>query len=99
MAYFAVELVFSPDSESRLEIRPKHREFLTEQTEAGALVMSGPWVSDTGALLIYRAEDEAAARHIVEHDPYAADGAGVIAQMRITEWRPVSGQLAKHLEG
>ncbi|MFJ3221139.1 YciI family protein [Kitasatospora sp. NPDC086801] len=99
MAYFVVEFVFTADTERRLAIRPRHREYLAELTGAGSLVLSGPWADDTGGLLVYRAEDRAAVERIMELDPYSADGAGVIAGARITEWTPVSGFLLPHLQG
>jgi uncharacterized protein len=91
MAYFAVELVFTADSETRQKVRPAHREYLATLLEKGTLVVSGPWTSDTGALLIYRTTDEAEVREIIEHDPYSEAGDAIIAQMRITEWNPVMG--------
>ena len=49
--------------------------------------MSGPWEDVTGALLIYEAESMAAARALLEADPYRT--AGVLADARIKEWRVV----------
>lgn len=91
MAYFAVELVFTADVETRGQVRPAHREYLKGLLEKGTLLVSGPWTSDTGALLVYRTADEAELREILEHDPYSLAGDAVIAQMRITEWNPVMG--------
>jgi uncharacterized protein len=96
MAYFAVELVFVADTERRLAVRPLHRDYLGTLEEKGKLVLSGPWTSDTGALLVYRVADEAEVRDLVEHDPYSE--AEVISQVRITEWNPLRGILAPHLE-
>lgn len=53
MATFAVMISFG-DFEKRDEVRPTHRVFLKEQYDAGRLVESGPFVDDTGALLIYQ---------------------------------------------
>jgi uncharacterized protein len=91
MAYFAVELVFTADTEARVAVRAAHREYLAGLLEKGVLVVSGPWTSDTGALLIYRTADEAELREVIEHDPYSEAGDAVVAQMRITEWNPVIG--------
>jgi uncharacterized protein YciI len=89
MARFAVELIFTSDTEARLAVRPKHREYLASLQEQGHLLASGPWTSDTGALIIYEAEDEPALREILEHDPYTE--ADVVSRVRITEWNPVLG--------
>jgi uncharacterized protein YciI len=89
MARFAVELVFTADTEARLAVRPKHREYLAALQEKGQLLASGPWASDTGALLVYEAADEAELREILEHDPYTE--ADVVSRVRINEWTPVLG--------
>jgi uncharacterized protein YciI len=55
MPLFAVTLTFTDDVERRLEVRPTHREYLKELLAQGKLHESGPFVDDTGALLIYDA--------------------------------------------
>ncbi|MGA5817652.1 YciI family protein [Kitasatospora sp. NPDC094028] len=96
MAYYAVEYVFTTDKR-HLAIRPEHREYLTRLQKDGKLVLSGPLTSDTGGLLVFRAEDEAEVRALVDGDPYG--GAGVLGEVRIAQWNPVLGYLAEHLEG
>jgi uncharacterized protein YciI len=49
--------------------------------------MSGPWVDDTGALLVYEAADLAEADGLLAADPYRQ--AGVLANATIKEWRVV----------
>ncbi|MCC9310341.1 YciI family protein [Kitasatospora sp. RB6PN24] len=94
MAYYAVEYVFSPDKR-HLRVRPTHREYLAGLAEAGRIVLCGPLTSDTGGLLIFRAEDEAEVRTMVDHDPYTT--AGVLSRVRIEQWSPVLGYLAPRL--
>jgi uncharacterized protein len=89
MARFAVEYVYAADTDKRLAVRPTHREWLAELQSQGTLLASGPWTSDTGALLIFEAEDEAALKEILEHDPYMP--ADVVARVRINEWTTVMG--------
>jgi uncharacterized protein YciI len=84
MARFAVEYIFAADTEKRLAIRPTHREWLAVQQSEGKLLASGPWASDTGALLIFEAEDETSLKELLEHDPYMP--ADVISRVRINEW-------------
>ena len=55
--------------------------------DSGKLEMSGPWVDETGALIIYNAEDITEAERLLEADPYQS--AGVIANARIKEWHVV----------
>jgi len=86
---FAVEYVYTADTAKRDEVRPAHRAFLAEAQERGELLASGPWISNMGALLIFEAEDEAALRGLLEHDPFAE--ADLVSRVRITEWTPVLG--------
>ena len=94
MALFAVTLTFSDDTERRLEVRPKHREYLGTLLENGKLHESGPFTDDSGALLIYDAVDIAEVQELLSADPYIP--AGIIAGATIKEWnivmsrRPVS---------
>lgn len=87
MAKFALILEFGPDSETRLATRPRHREYLQKLLAEGKLVESGPWVDDSGALLIYEAADEAEARALIAADPYTA--AGVAARSTLKAWNRV----------
>jgi uncharacterized protein len=87
MALFAVLIEFTEDEDLRLRTRPVHREYLRSLFDAGKLAMSGPWADDTGALIIYDAEDMAEAQRILDNDPYRS--AGVIANATVKEWRVV----------
>ncbi len=89
MARFAAILTFGPDADRRLAIRPTHRDYLKELVEKGKLHESGPWTDDSGALLIYEAEDEAEARALLAADPYSQGGAGVIAHAELKGWNRV----------
>ena len=88
MAKFALVLTFVEDAETRLATRPRHRDYLKGLLDAGKLVESGPWVDDTGALLIYEAADEAEVRALMAEDPYATTG-GIIARAELKEWNRV----------
>lgn len=87
MAKFAVIMTFG-DHERRLATRPRHREYLAELLRRGQLHESGPWVDETGALLIYEAADEAEARAILAADPYSQEP-GVVAAAEVKEWSVV----------
>ena len=92
MAKFVAVLEFTEQEDLRLQTRPTHREYLRSLFDAGNLVMSGPWVDETGAMLIYEVADHAEAERLLDADPYRT--AGVIADARIKEWRVVLGPLA-----
>jgi YCII-related domain len=46
-----------------------HGRYLQEQMTKGALQLAGPFLDDSGGLILYNARDEAEVRAIVEHDP------------------------------
>jgi uncharacterized protein YciI len=86
VARFAVVIEF-PDPERVNEVRPRHREYLAELLAQGKLYATGPYVDNTGALLIYEAADEAEARRFLAEDPYGQEG--VVNVVSVKEWRIV----------
>ncbi|SDF58224.1 hypothetical protein SAMN05216553_102166 [Lentzea fradiae] len=90
MARFAVELVYGPDREKRLAVRPEHREYVASLAEKGAVLLSGPYADDTGALIVYEAADEAAVKELIAADPYTAAD---VAEWTVREWNTVLGSL------
>lgn len=87
MAKFAYVFTFGTNTEERLATRPAHREYLARLLERGKLVASGPFMDDTGALIIYEADDEAEVRELIANDPYTA--IGVAATTMLKEWNRV----------
>ena len=87
MGLFAALIEFTGDEELRLQTRPVHREYLRSLFDEGKLAISGPWADDTGALIVYEAQDMAEAERILDGDPYRS--AGVIANAILKEWRVV----------
>ena len=87
MAKYVLELRFDQDNEKRLAVRPRHREYLRALLEQGKLFMAGPWSDDSGAIIIYEAEDEAEVRAILAADPYS--DAAVYSIVALREWRPI----------
>ena len=57
-----------------------HGRYLQEQMIKGALQLAGPFLDDSGGLILYKARDEAEARSIAEHDP------GVVGGILAVEW-------------
>lgn len=84
MAKFAAIVTFG-DEAARLEVRPRHREYLQGLLAEGKLHVSGPWADDSGALIIYEADDEAEARALLAADPYSS-APGVIADVQLKPW-------------
>lgn len=96
MSIFAVEYVYGPEAEAaRVEHRPKHREWLAAQAEAEVVLASGPYEDGAGALLIFRADDEAAVQALVSQDPMTMGGG--VTGLKISGWNPVIGQLNRYV--
>ena len=86
MSIFALQLAFK-NNDRRLEVRPKHREYLTTLREQGKLVTAGPFGDDTGALLLYSVESEDEVRAILADDPYTPEDVYDIVLLQ--EWKPL----------
>lgn len=93
MAVFAVTYTYGPDTDTRMSIRPAHREWQASQLEAGSLLASGPLEDELtpGGLLIMRGESKEQIARLLAQDPYY--DAGVIAETVIRSWTPVFGPL------
>lgn len=87
MPLFTAILTYGDDVERRQQVRPTHREYLRELLEQGKLVRSGPFTDDSGALIIYEAEDLSEAQTLLTNDPFALNG--VIVGAEIKEWNVV----------
>ncbi|MGH9113293.1 MAG: YciI family protein [Acidimicrobiales bacterium] len=85
---FVVELVFGADQE-RLAARPAHRERLQRLHEDGTLHMAGPFVDDSGALLIFDVPDEEALEGILADDQYYGTPGVTVARRQ--QWSPIVG--------
>jgi uncharacterized protein len=82
-----LELRFDDDPQ-RLAARPAHRRLLERLHAERHLALAGPWKDDSGALLIFDA-DEAEVRRIMASDPYyTTPGVRVVA---LREWSPIIG--------
>lgn len=59
-----------------------HGRYLQEQMTKGALQLAGPFLDDSGGLVLYNARDEPEARAIAEHDPGVVAGILAIDSIR-----------------
>jgi uncharacterized protein YciI len=89
----AVTYRYTDDVALRDEVRPEHRDFLRGLADAGHLLLSGPFgaTAPAGALLLFRADDEAQVQGWVDADPFSVRG--VVASATLAEWDPVLGSL------
>ncbi|HEV7166810.1 MAG TPA: YciI family protein [Micrococcaceae bacterium] len=97
MSVFAVEYVYDPQAAGiRDQHRPAHRAWLASLLEEGRLLASGPFGDGTGALLIFKADDETALNRLLTEDPFNI--AGGIAGLKTSAWNPVTGELSSHAD-
>jgi uncharacterized protein YciI len=59
-----------------------HGRYLQEQMTKGALQLAGPFLDDSGGLVLYNARDQADVRAIAEHDPGVVDGILAVESIR-----------------
>src|ERR1041385_7230315 len=59
-----------------------HGRYLQEQMTKGRLQLAGPFLDDSGGLVLYNAKDEAEARAIAEHDPGVVAGILAVESIR-----------------
>ena len=59
-----------------------HGRYLQEQMTKGALQLAGPFLDDSGGLILYNARDEAEVRTIAEHDPGVTGGILAVESIR-----------------
>jgi uncharacterized protein YciI len=59
-----------------------HGRYLQEQMTKGALQLAGPFLDDSGGLILYNARDQAEARAIAEHDPGVVAGILAVESIR-----------------
>jgi uncharacterized protein YciI len=86
MKYAAI-IQYCSDQQKIGLVRPRHRQYLAQLKAEGHLAASGPFLDDSGALIIYEAESEAQARELLENDPFHHEGVFVSWQLR--PWNPV----------
>ena len=85
---FALICTDKPNSvDLRMSVRPDHLAYL--ESLGTSLKAAGPFTDDdgkpTGSLVIIEAADKAAAKAMVENDPYAK--AGLFAAVEIRPWK------------
>jgi len=79
---FAAIIEYSQDKAKIAEIRPTHRKYLTSLRDSGRLVAAGPFMDDSGALIIYEAASREEAEKLLQDDPFQANGIFLKHQLR-----------------
>ena len=79
---FAAIIEYSPDKEKIQAVRPQHRQYLTSLKERGQLAAAGPFLDDSGALIVYEAASREEAEKLIQADPFHQNGIFVRYQLR-----------------
>jgi uncharacterized protein YciI len=88
---FAAVIEYIPDAAKVSELRPTHRQYLTDLLQRGRLVAAGPLTDGSGALIVYEAASAEEAETLLRGDPFHA--AGVFVSWQLRPWNPV---MANH---
>jgi uncharacterized protein YciI len=86
MTHFLLEYRYA-DQDARAKARREHLAYMTALNEAGTVVLAGPLGDGGGGVVVLDVEDEAAARVVVDGDPYTSVGATTGHLLR--EWNVV----------
>ncbi len=89
MPLFTLAMRFPKTEDRRGELRGLHRSYLAGLRDEGKVVAAGPWGHESGALIIFQADDAAEARTLLANDPYVREG--VLDEVELHEWQPVIG--------
>jgi uncharacterized protein YciI len=89
---FAAVIAYSQDKAKVDAIRPVHRQYLARLKDEGKLAISGPFLDNYGALIVYEAETAEQAESYLKGDPFHANG--VFLEWTIRPWNVVMGNPA-----
>ncbi|TQF65345.1 hypothetical protein FK531_21825 [Rhodococcus spelaei] len=90
MPFIAVEYVYRDGSVPDRDLhRPAHLAWLSELVNQRHVLTAGPYLDDSGALLLLDAPNAEAAAKLLSDDPFTH--AGIVVEARYTEWNPVIG--------
>jgi len=84
---FAAIIEYTADRDRIAAVRPVHRQYLAQLKDQGKLVASGPFTDDSGALIIYEANDRQEAEQLLQRDPFCRQG--VFRSWQLRPWNPV----------
>lgn len=64
----------------------EHAAFMDDLFERGLIALGGPFLDDSGAMLVMRVADEGEARELLEPDPWCSNGRDIQGIGRIRPW-------------
>jgi uncharacterized protein YciI len=84
---FAATIEYIRDQEKIESIRLIHRQYLFSLRDRGQLAASGPFLDDSGALIIYEANSREEAEALLQGDPFYEHG--IFVHWDVRPWKPV----------
>ena len=88
---FAAVIEYLQDKAKIAESRPAHRQYLAGLKERGQLVVCGPFLDDSGGLIVYEAASREAAEKLILDDPFQKNG--IFLRYQLRPWNPVIANL------
>ena len=89
---FAAIIEYAPDPQKIARVRPVHREYIQALKKSGHIAITGPFLDDSGGLLVYEAETKEEAEKLIREDPFFKEG--VFVSWVLRAWNPVAANPA-----
>ena len=84
---YAAIIEYVQDKAKIAEVRPSHRQYLTGLRGNGQLAAAGPFIDDSGALIVYEADSPEEAEKLIRADPFHQNG--IFVSWKLRPWNPV----------
>lgn len=81
------------DQKKIADLRPQHRDYLSDLMKQGKIVAAGPYADGSGTLIVYELADQAEAQAIVDADPFTTGGVFVSCELK--PWKIVFSEPKK----
>lgn len=82
--FFIVNIKYLLPPDQMTEVRALHRAFLKEGYDRGWLLISGPFISQTAAVVVARAPSQADIEELFSRDPYQLQNAATYEYIEFT---------------
>jgi uncharacterized protein YciI len=84
---FAAIIEYIRDKEKIETHRPEHRKYLISLRDRGQIAATGPFLDDSGALIIYEANSRDEAEALIQGDPFYQNS--IFVHWDVRPWNPV----------
>lgn len=89
---FAAIIEYTSDAEKIARTRPVHRDYLQGLKKNGQVAIAGPFLDDSGGLLVYEADSAEDVDKLIRDDPFFKEG--VFVSWVLRAWKPVTANPA-----